>query len=72
MNAPPSVKWITPHILAHRWGVNRMTILRLIRSGELPVLKINARVFRIAEVDAAALYARKYSSCIQLDTNCNG
>jgi hypothetical protein len=40
--------------------------LRAIRSGELPSLKLNKRVFRVSEADAEALYAKKFANMRQL------
>jgi len=62
-------KWISPHTLAKRWGVSRETVLRMIRSGELPVHRVNTRVYRIAEADAAAVAARRYGNMPQLATS---
>lgn len=55
-----TIKWLSPHTLAQRWGVSRETVLRLIARGELPALKVNARVIRISEADAAVGYIRRY------------
>ena len=45
-------KWMSPHTLAQRLGCHRETVLRLIRRGDLPALRINRRVYRIREYDA--------------------
>ena len=49
--AGAGVKWISPHVAALRLGVSKRTILGCIRAGKLPALKVNARVFSIAEID---------------------
>jgi excisionase family DNA binding protein len=45
--------------LAVLWGCSRKTILRLIRSGELPAMRLGAKTFVVAEVDAALFYATR-------------
>ena len=52
--SPIVPRWLSPSQLARRWGVHPETILRLIRAGRLPALRVNARVLKIAEVEAAA------------------
>lgn len=47
----------SPQELADFWNVSRKTVLRAIRSGRLPALKLGARTIRILPVDAAAYYA---------------
>ena len=55
-------KTFTPAELAWHWNVSTKTVLRAIGDG-LPVLRLNARVLRISEVDAAIFYAsRRVSS----------
>jgi excisionase family DNA binding protein len=61
-----STKWATPHQLSTRWGCSRATVLRAIKSGELPSLRLNKRVLRVNEADADALYTKKYSKLKQL------
>lgn len=65
--SPVLVRWLSPRQLARHWGVSTRTIRRRIASGELPVHRVNARVYRISEIDAAAAYAAR--SCDQLRTN---
>jgi len=48
---------ITPGDAARALNVSTKTVLRLVASGKLPVLRINARVLRIAENDLAAYVA---------------
>jgi excisionase family DNA binding protein len=57
-----TIKWLSPHTLAQRWGVSRETILRAVRTGELPVHRVNSRVYRIAETDAAVLFVKRYGN----------
>ena len=66
MTTPPPIKWLSPHVLALRWGVHRETILRLIRSGELPAHKINRRVYRISETDASVVYLQRCTKLAHL------
>ncbi len=66
--AGPRAKWLSPHTLAQRWGVSRKTVLRLVRSGDLPVHRLNARVYRIAEADAEAYARKRYGHLSELRT----
>lgn len=52
MTAPrPRTRMLTVHQVADVFGVSRMTVYRLVHSGQLPALRIN-RSFRI---DSAAV-----------------
>jgi excisionase family DNA binding protein len=61
-----TIKWLSPHTLAQRWGVHKETILRLVRSGELPAHKVNRRVYRISETDASVVYLQRYAKLAHL------
>jgi hypothetical protein len=56
---PNPTKWYSPRQLARHWSVHVETILREIRAGNLIALRINRRVYRISEIDAAAFYATR-------------
>lgn len=45
--------------LARLWGCSRKTVLRLIHAGELPAMRLGAKTYVIAEVDAALFYATR-------------
>ena len=62
LDSPTLERWIAPGPLARHWGISKKTVLRLIASGQLPAHKLNARVFRISYVDAAAFYAARCAS----------
>lgn len=48
-------------------GLSEKTLLRAIRSGELPCLKINARVYRLMPVDLSVWYlSRRSVPCPQV------
>lgn len=70
--ARSGVKWLSPHTLAQRWGVSRETVLRMVRSGELPVHRLNARVYRIAEADAEDCARRRYGNLARLGNKPEG
>ncbi|MES2920191.1 MAG: helix-turn-helix domain-containing protein [Verrucomicrobiota bacterium] len=57
MNSP--AKTNTPCEVAGKYGLSMKTIYRAVKAGELPCVRINARVFRITEVDAAAWWLLK-------------
>ena len=52
---PPRL--LSPGELGLLWSMSTEQILELCRSGKLSHLKVNARVIRIPEVDAAIFYA---------------
>lgn len=57
---PPAVPRGRHHAdLAQLWGCSAKTILRLIKTGELPALRLGAKTYMIADVDAAAFYATR-------------
>lgn len=49
----------SPQDIADQWGVHRKTVLRIIRRGELPAVRIGPQNLRIMPVDAAAYYSLK-------------
>lgn len=49
----------SPQDIADTWGVSRKTVLRAIRRGELPAVRIGPQSIRIMPVDAAAYYLKK-------------
>lgn len=49
----------SPAQLARFWGCSRKTILRIIRRGELPAVRIGNQELRVMNVDSAAYYAKK-------------
>jgi excisionase family DNA binding protein len=51
--------------VADTLGLSKKTILRAIKSGELPCIKINPRVYRIHAVDASVWYLAK-KACPQV------
>ncbi|WP_138223395.1 excisionase family DNA-binding protein [Nibricoccus aquaticus] len=63
MNTPIKPVWLSPHVVALRWGVHKRTVLRAIASGQLPALRVNGRVLRVSETDAAMFYARSCVTC---------
>lgn len=54
-------KWYSPQDLAELWGVSRKTVLRAIRGGDLPAVRIRPQCIRVTPVDAAAYYATRAS-----------
>lgn len=66
---PP--KPFSPQELADFWGVSRRTILRAIRRGDLPAVRIGPQSIRITRVDAAAYYARKSSGLSPVVPGCD-
>jgi excisionase family DNA binding protein len=48
---------MTPQEVADRLKLNKDTVLRLIRSGKLPAVKIGSKTYRITE-DALAAFMR--------------
>lgn len=53
----PIVKTYSPQEVADLLGLSKATILGAVKTGELPAIRYNARVFRVAAVDCAAWYA---------------
>lgn len=49
----------SPAQLAKFWGCSRKTILRIVRRGELPAVRIGLQELRVMKVDSAAYYARQ-------------
>jgi excisionase family DNA binding protein len=49
----------SPAQLAKFWGCSRKTILRIIKRGELPAVRIGPQEIRVMKVDSAAYYARQ-------------
>ncbi len=58
---PSAPKFFTPQDLAEQWGVHRKTVLRAIRRGDLPAVRIGPQTIRVTEVDAAIFYAKRAS-----------
>ena len=53
--------WHSPADLAALWGVSRKTVLRAIRRGDLPAVRVGPQCIRVTPVDAAAFYAARSS-----------
>lgn len=49
----------SPAETAEILGLSKKTIYRAIKIGELPVIRINARVIRISAIDSALWFATK-------------
>lgn len=56
MNPPP--KSYSPKQLAELWSCHRKTILRAIRRGDLPAVKIGPQTVRVMAVDAGVYYLK--------------
>ena len=56
-----NAKAYSPAELAEFWGCSRKTILRIIRRGDMPAVKITPQTIRILAVDASAYYAKRSS-----------
>lgn len=50
---------LTPCEVAGLWGCSTKTVLRLIRAGELPAVRLSRKTIFVSEVDAAAFYATR-------------
>jgi excisionase family DNA binding protein len=55
---PISPKSFSPEQLANLWTCSRKTILRAIRRGDLPSVKIGPQTIRVLAVDASVYYLR--------------
>jgi excisionase family DNA binding protein len=55
-NLPP--KSYSPQQLADLWTCSRKTILRAIRRGDLPSVRIGPQTIRVLSVDAAVYYLK--------------
>lgn len=53
---------LAPCDLARLWSCSTRQILTLCREGKLPHIKLNSRVLRIPEIDAAAFYAAQLAA----------
>lgn len=54
-----SIKTYSPAGVADFLGVSKKTILAAIKSGALPAVRYNGRVYRITATDAAIYYAAR-------------
>jgi excisionase family DNA binding protein len=52
-----STQYYSPESAAEFFGLSKKTVLRAIRTGELPSIRYNKRVFRILAIDASCWYA---------------
>ncbi|RYD17969.1 MAG: DNA-binding protein [Verrucomicrobiaceae bacterium] len=59
----------TPGEIALKYGLSLKTIYRAVQAGDLPCLRINRRVFRITDVDAALWYLAKGMSTTSTTPN---
>jgi hypothetical protein len=60
MDAP---RMLAPCDLARHWGCSIRTVLRLLAPrGELPCVRLNRQTILVAEIDAAAFYALRFSN----------
>lgn len=57
----PLVTSYSPKELAGLWNCSTKTILRAVRSGDLPALHLGQKTIRITEVDAGVFYLKRSS-----------